>query len=151
MKWRQTLRRCVQEAYEQQGITRDPATHDRPSPTVHDVISVLEELLDSPGGFSYANAGERESVKADAESLLIDLWPSFRDGLENVAEPTEFDILNDVVYLDIHQEEGTRGRPDKSLIMQVLFNAVYERAKQADKRVVFSINEAHYLLNDATS
>ncbi len=33
----------------------------------------------------------------------------------------------------------------------MLFNAVYERAKGTDKRVVFAIDEAHYLLNDATS
>jgi type IV secretory pathway VirB4 component len=36
-------------------------------------------------------------------------------------------------------------------MMSVLFNAVYERAKQTDKRVVFVIDEAHYLMNDATS
>jgi hypothetical protein len=36
-------------------------------------------------------------------------------------------------------------------MMQVLFNAVYERAKGTDKRVVFVIDEAHYLMNDATS
>jgi hypothetical protein len=36
-------------------------------------------------------------------------------------------------------------------MMQVLFNAVYERAKGTDKRVVFAIDEAHYLMNDATS
>jgi len=35
--------------------------------------------------------------------------------------------------------------------MQVLFNSVYERVKQTDKRVVFVIDEAHYLLNDAAS
>jgi len=33
----------------------------------------------------------------------------------------------------------------------VLFNAVYERAKQTSKRVIFAIDEAHYLMNDATS
>jgi len=35
--------------------------------------------------------------------------------------------------------------------MQVLFNAVYERAKGTDKRVVFAIDEAHYLLSDSPS
>lgn len=150
---KQTLRRCVQETYEQQGITRDPATHDQPSPTVRDVIDVLEQLLDDPAAFGYVTAGEQENVQTDAESLLIDLRPSFREGgdLANLAEPTEFDITSDVVYLDLHQEEGTRGRSETSLMMQVLFNAVYERAKQTDKRVVFAIDEAHYLMNDATS
>ena len=150
---KQTLRRCVQETYEQQGITRDPATHDQPSPTVRDVIAVLEQLLEDPDAFGYGTAGEQENVRTDAESLLIDLRPSFREGgdLANLAEPTEFDIASDVVYLDLHQEEGTRGRSETSLMMQVLFNAVYERAKQTDKRVVFAIDEAHYLMNDATS
>ncbi|EMA12533.1 VirB4 family type IV secretion system protein [Haloarcula marismortui] len=150
---KQTLRRCVQETYEQQGITRDPATHDQPSPTIRDVIAVLEQLLDNPAAFGYVTAGEQENVRTDAESLLIDLRPSFREGgdLSNLAEPTEFDIASDVVYLDLHQEEGTRGRSETSLMMQVLFNAVYERAKQTDKRVVFAIDEAHYLMNDATS
>jgi type IV secretory pathway VirB4 component len=55
-----------------------------------------------------------------------------------------------VVYLDLHQEE-TGGRSQTSLMMQVLFNIVYERAKQTAKRVVFVIDEAHYLMGDAPS
>lgn len=71
--------------------------------------------------------------------------------MANLAEPTQFDFTNDVIYLDLHQEEGTRGQTETSLMMQVLFNAVYERAKQTDKRVVFVIDEAHYLMGDSTS
>jgi hypothetical protein len=36
-------------------------------------------------------------------------------------------------------------------MMQVLFNSVYERVKQTEKKVVFTIDEAHYLMNDASS
>ncbi|WP_256545678.1 VirB4 family type IV secretion system protein [Halobellus inordinatus] len=150
---KQTLRRAIQETYERQGITRDPATHHRPSPTVRDVISVLEDLLRTPENFGYLTEGEQQRVSTDAQSLLTDLRPSFREGgdLANLAEPTEFDLHSKVIYLDLHQEEGTRGRSETGLMMQVLFNAVYERAKGTDKRVVFAIDEAHYLMNDATS
>ena len=150
---KQTLRRAVQVAYERQGITRAPSTHDKESPTVRTVISVLEALLDDPGEFGYATDGERESVRTDAQSLLTDLRPSFReDGdLANLARPTELDLDSKVLYLDLHQEEGTRGQSETSLMMQVIFNAVYERAKQTDKRVVFAIDEAHYLMGDSTS
>ena len=150
---RQTLRRAVQDAYERRGITRDPATHARDSPTVRDVIAVLEDLLTDPAQFGYGTEGEQRSVRHDAQSLLKDLRPSFRDGgdLANLAQPTDFDLDSKVIYLDLHQEEGTRGRTETSLMMQVLFNAVYERAKGTDKRVVFAIDEAHYLMNDATS
>lgn len=150
---KQTLRRAVQDAYERNGITRDPATHHRPSPTVQDVITVLEDILGDPSEFGYEADGEREAVRSDAQSLLTDLRPSFREGgdLENMATSTAFDLDAKVVYLDLHQQEGTRGRTETSLMMQVLFNAVYERAKQTDKRVIFVIDEAHYLLNDSSS
>ena len=150
---KQTLRRAVQDAYEQQGITRDPSTHDKPSPTVETVIEVLEALLESPSEFGYATEGEQESVRADAQSLLKDLRPSFRsDGdFANLTKRTEFDFDADVLYLDLHQEEGTQGRLETSLMMQVVFNAVYERAKETTQKVVFVIDEAHYLMDDATS
>ncbi|WP_227015643.1 VirB4 family type IV secretion system protein [Haloarcula sp. JP-L23] len=150
---KQTLRRAVQEAYERQGITRDPSTHSNSSPTVRDVIEILEALLANPASFGYATAGEQASVQDDAQSLLKDLRPSFREkgDLANLARPTEFDLDSNVIYLDLHQEEGARGRSETSLMMQVLFNAVYERAKQTEKRVIFAIDEAHYLMADAES
>ncbi|WP_211225991.1 VirB4 family type IV secretion system protein [Haloplanus natans] len=152
-KRKQTLRRAIQEAYTRQGIDRDPSTHDNPSPTIRDVIAVLEDLLAEPATFGYATPGEQDRVQADAQSLLTDLRPSFRpDGdLANLAEPTTLDFDSNCLYLDLQQEEGTRGRSRTSLMMQVLFKSVYERAKQTDKRVVFVIDEAHYLLNETSS
>ncbi|WP_159903759.1 VirB4 family type IV secretion system protein [Salinirussus salinus] len=149
----QTLRRAVQEAYNAQGITRDPTTHSRESPTIQDVIDVLEGMVEDPESFGYATTGEQEAVRTDAQSLLKDLRPSFReDGeLANLARQSEFNLDSKALYLDLHQEEGTQGRAETSLMMQVLFNSVYERAKQTDKKVVFCIDEAHYLMNDAVS
>ncbi|WP_435102419.1 VirB4 family type IV secretion system protein [Halarchaeum sp. P4] len=149
---RQTLRRAVQRTYEDAGITSDPETHTNPSPTITDLIAVLEGLLEDPEGYGYATAGERESVRADAQSLLKDLRPSFGpDGdLQNLARPTELALDANVLYLDLHQDEGVRGH-QTSLTMQVVFNAVYERAKETTKKVVFVIDEAHYLMRDATS
>jgi type IV secretory pathway VirB4 component len=149
----QTLRRATQEAYRRQGITRDPSTHAKQSPTIRDVISVLESFADEPGEFGYSTEGEKQAVREDAESLLKDLRPSFRDegALANLAKPTEFDLDSKVIYLDLHQEEGAQGRAETSLMMQVLFNSVYERVKQTEKKVVFTIDEAHYLMNDASS
>ncbi len=150
---KQTLRRAVQVAYERRGITRDPETHGNDSPTIRDVIGVLEAFLENPAEFGYATDAERESVKNDAKSLLKDLRPSFSENgdLSNLARETAFDLDSPVIYLDLHQDEGTRGRSETSLMMQVLFNAVYERAKGTEKNVIFVIDEAHYLMADATS
>lgn len=149
----QTLRRAIQATYDRAGITRDPSTHSEPSPTITDLIVTLADLLDDPAPFGYETDGEHQQVRADAQSLLTDLRPSFRpDGdLANLAQPTQFELDSPVLYLDLHQSEGARGRTETSLMMQVLFNAVYERAKGTDKRVVFAIDEAHYLLSDTPS
>lgn len=92
-------------------------------------------------------------MKNDARSLLMALRPSFREGgdLANLAKQTEFDLDSNVLYLGLHQDEGATGRSETSLVMQVLFNAVYERAKGTDERVVFVVDEAHYLMNNAAS
>ncbi|MFB6186776.1 MAG: transfer complex protein, partial [Halobacteriaceae archaeon] len=147
----QTLRRAVQEAYKEHGITRDPSTHVRTSPTIRTVIDILEEFVDHPETYGYTTTGEQESVQYDAQSLLKDLRPSFHQGgdLANLARPTEFNLDEDLMYLDLHQQEGMRGRTDMSLLMQVLFNIIYERAKATSKNVIFVIDEAHYLLHDS--
>jgi hypothetical protein len=49
----------------------------------------------------------------------------------------------DVVYLDMQQIEGEQ---KTGLMLQLLLHAVYEQAKQTDKRVIFAIDEAHYLM-----
>jgi hypothetical protein len=149
----QTLRRTVQETYEDAGITRDPSTHHLDSPTITNLIEILESMLADPEAYGYPTAGEQAHIKEDAESLLTDLRPSFRPegDFSNLAQPSEFDLDAPVIYLDLHQEESVRGNAETSLMMQVLFNAVYERAKGTDKRVVFVIDEAHYLLHDTIS
>lgn len=63
-----------------------------------------------------------------------------QDGdLSNLSQETSFDLDSPVIYLNLHQDEGTRGRSETSLMMQVLFNAVYERAKGTEKNVIFVI------------
>ncbi|MDX1747408.1 MAG: transfer complex protein, partial [Halobacteriales archaeon] len=115
---KQTLRRAVQESYERAGITRDPATHHSPSPTILDVIEILEAMLDDAAAFGYRSEREQQSVVEDAVSLLKELRPSFRANgdLENLARPTEFEFDANVLYLDLNQEEGRRGRSDTSLM-----------------------------------
>lgn len=149
----QTLRRAIQEAYHQQDITSDPATHDNPSPTIPDVFEALEALTQDPGAFGYATEGEQQAVRAEAESLLKDLRPSFSEAgaFRDLARPTEFDLAADALYFDLQQAEGVGGDAELSLRLQVLFNSLYEQIKQTDQRVLLVIDEAHYLTNDVPS
>lgn len=55
-----------------------------------------------------------------------------------------------MIYLDLAQQEG-RVDSNTTLTMQLLISLVYERAKETDKEVVFYIDEARYLMQDAAS
>jgi hypothetical protein len=93
---------------------------------------------------------ERERWEQHATSLKIALQPFGPGGtLEHLGQPTEIDIADsNVVYLDLAANDTDTGT---SLMMKVLFNAIYERAKTTDKRVIMPIDEAWRLIKDSQS
>lgn len=141
---------ALHEAYRRQGITPDPSTHDNPSPTLRDVRGILQEIIDSPAAFIDSAPESVSDVEVQlwqrrASQLRMDLAPFREHGeYEHLGRQTEVDLqAADVLYLDMQQLEGG----DKTGVMlQLLLHAVYERAKETDKRVIFAIDEAHYLM-----
>ncbi|MFP9193889.1 VirB4 family type IV secretion system protein [Natrialbaceae archaeon A-CW1-1] len=149
---RTTLELAIEEAYREKGITDDIATHHNESPTMRDVIDILVEMVEDP--LAYVVRTHKESIKIgnDATWLVDQLRPFAAGGrYENLGRETEFDIRDEkVIYLDLAQQEGSLGG-GTSLIMQLLISLVYERAKETDKEVVFVIDEARYIMQDAAS
>ncbi|MDZ7688452.1 MAG: hypothetical protein U5J64_06995 [Halobacteriales archaeon] len=149
---RGTLENAVKDAYNQKGIYRDPDTHGNESPLVTDVIDVLRTMAEKPDEYTVSESDEeRRKIETNASELLIGMEPFTEGGeFENLSSETEIDITGSkVVYLDLQQQE-TRG--GTGLMMQLLFNAVYERAKEeTDKRVIFAIDEARYIMKDSTN
>ena len=149
---RTTLELALDHAYERAGITEDPSTHDRESPTLRTVLDILTEMTEAPESFIVRTEEETAKIETDAPWLIDQLRPFAEDGrYENLGEPTEFDIRDErVIYLDLGQQEGTVGG-STSLLMQLLISLVYERAKETDKEVVFVIDEARYIMQDTAS
>ncbi len=148
---RGTLENAVVEAYNDAGIYRDPETHGNESPLITDVIDVLKRMAENPDEYTVSESEEeRRKIETNASELLIGMEPFTEGGeFENLSSDTEIDIGGSkVVYLDLQQQE-TRG--GTGLMMQLLFNAVYERAKQTDKRVIFAIDEARYIMKDSAN
>jgi type IV secretory pathway VirB4 component len=147
---RTTLELAIDEAYQRKGITDDVATHDRPSPTVRDMLDILEEMSDDPSEYVVRVEAEGEKIAADAVWLLDQLRPFAEGGqFANLGRESEFDIRDEkVLYLDLVQQGGSIGG-HTSLLMELLISLVYERAKETDKEVVFVIDEARYLMKDA--
>jgi hypothetical protein len=91
-----------------------------------------------------------EDWENHASGLKIALAP-FRPGgaLGHLGQPTDIDISDANVTLLDFQAADTE--TEMSLMTKVLFNAIYERAKTSDKRIVLPIDEAWRLIKNSES
>jgi type IV secretory pathway VirB4 component len=149
---RTTLELGLKRAYKRNGITDDISTHDNPSPTIRDMMDVFEDMVNDPEEFVVRSDEEAGKIKEDATWLLDQLRPFEADGRHgNLGQESDFDIRDEkVIYLDLAQQEGSVDS-STALTMQLLISLVYERAKVSDKEVVFYIDEARYIMQDAAS
>ncbi|MFW5919852.1 MAG: VirB4 family type IV secretion system protein, partial [Halanaeroarchaeum sp.] len=149
---RTTLELGLKRAYKRNGITDDISTHSNPSPTIRDMMDVFEDMIDDPEEYVVRADEEAGKIKDDATWLLDQLRPFEDDGRHaNLGQPSDFDIRDEkVIYLDLAQQEGGVDS-STALTMQLLISLVYERAKVSEKEVVFYIDEARYIMQDAAS
>ncbi|ELZ62209.1 VirB4 family type IV secretion system protein [Halorubrum hochstenium] len=149
---RTTLELGLKRAYKRNGITDDISTHDNPSPTIQDMMDVFEDMVNDPEEFVVRSDEEAGKIKEDATWLLDQLRPFEDDGRHaNLGQESDFDIRDEkVIYLDLAQQEGSVDS-STALTMQLLISLVYERAKVSEKEVVFYIDEARYIMQDAAS
>lgn len=144
------LNDALVEAYERNGITEDIETHDNPSPTIRDLREVLSDMQDDPGEFGW-HEDQHDYFGGLAGKLHSFLRPFVRGQYANLGRQSELNIRgNDFVYIDLEQQESSGGG-GSGLMMQLLFQIVYERAKSADREVVFIIDEAQFLLKEAAT
>ena len=149
---RTTLELALKRAYQRNGITDDISTHSNPSPTIREIMDVFEDMVDDPEEFVVRSDEEAGKIKEDATWLLDQLRPFEDDGRHaNLGQESDFDIRDEkVIYLDLAQQEGSVDS-STALTMQLLISLVYERAKVSEKEVVFYIDEARYIMQDAAS
>ncbi|MFC6797815.1 VirB4 family type IV secretion system protein [Haladaptatus sp. DYSN1] len=153
---RQVLERCVREAYAQNGITADPTTHHRESPVVGDVRAVLGDVAVNPtevlNGDDYSD-GELDKWQSHAEDLRLNLEPFTPGGqFAFLNGQTEVDLTGSrVIYLDLKQFGGGSDEALAGLVMQPLYDAVYERLKATTGNTILAIDEAHYLVESPGS
>ncbi|APX00279.1 transferase (plasmid) [Halobiforma lacisalsi AJ5] len=149
---RTTLELGLKRAYKRNGITDDISTHSNLSPTIRDMMDVFEDMIDNPEEFVVRSDEEAGKIKKDATWLLDQLRPFEEGGRHaNLGQESDFDIRDEkVIYLDLAQQEGSVDS-STALTMQLLISLVYERAKVSEKEVVFYIDEARYIMQDAAS
>lgn len=151
---RDILGLAIEDTYSRKGITKDPETHSKESPTISLLIKVLRDMEENPEDYAEVeNPNESELVNQiqDHASRLVLALGEFAEGgqYENLAQKSDLDLQSeDVVYFNLSQQEGTGGL---GLMMHLLLSEVYEQAKQRKEKVMFCIDEAHYIMSDAKS
>lgn len=141
---RGVVERAIEQAYADRGITRDPATHSRESPTFEDVLDVLTDIARNPSDHTNTSAtSHAERLAEIASKLVVQLYPLTDGKDDNFACSTEIEIDTPVTYFDLHQQAG-HGYTD--LMMQLVFATAYERAKQLDGQTIIVVDEVQYLL-----
>lgn len=122
---------------------------ETPDATADGGIAQSQETTVDTSAFEIPDE-EIKNWQQHATGLKIALQP-FRPGgpLGHLGQPTDIDISgSDVVYLDL---EANDTESETSLMTKVLFNAIYERAKTTDKRVILPIDEAWRLIKNSES
>ena len=145
---RAVLSQAITDAYNDAGITKDPATHSRDSPLPEDVDRILGTYAGDATVALGTDASEREIEKWEdrAAELRIAMRP-FRDGgrYDHLNQPTNIGLGPDgsrIVLLDTNQSEDSDELP---LTLKLVFDAIYERGK-VPGRMIAAFDEVHKLL-----
>ncbi|MFB6176530.1 MAG: hypothetical protein ABEI99_05195 [Halobaculum sp.] len=162
------LRRAVRLSYLQNGITPNPETHDRESPTIGDVIEILERYNggDTAADFMSVDEDADEEVKRYVQSvkrtesesdnqqmqeiafnLLMGL-EEFKEGGQNDdlnGRPEELEFTDRVIQFDLSQ--AAEGNAD--LMMHVVLDRLFQKARSTDSNTLVVIDEAHYMLGES--
>lgn len=150
---RDILSMAIEQTYMRYGITKNPDTHSKKSPTIRDLIGVLRDMEEDPTEFIEVSSEDSKLVDRmeDESSRLIFALNEFEEGgqYENLGKESSLPLDDeDVVYFNLQQQEGSGSL---GLMMHILLTEVYERSKETDKKVLFCIDEAHYIMSDARS
>lgn len=170
-----TWNRAVREAYDRRGITDDPATHAKESPTLRDdVFPIFGEMANEPGTFLQSmivyedsdsdaddedtyktvdlsdNEASKKLLEQRANSILMDDIEPLVDGeFSHLAGQTDIDVSDiDVLYCDLQHFDA---KAAAGLTMEPLLGAVYSQATSVDGPMMIAFDEFHYmLLNSST-
>jgi len=145
------LNTALVEAYENKGITHDVDTHSKESPTIRDLREVLGHMANNPKEYNPTNTEQEELIREQAGQLHTYLKPFVSGQYQNLGKKSEMNIKGeDFIYVDLEQQESSKGG-GSGLMMQLLFQIIYERSKASEKEVIFIIDEAQYMLKDGAS
>lgn len=161
------LRRAVRYAYLEKGITKDPRTHSRESPTMQNVLDILKRIssgetadnfLDLEAELeNYVGVVNDSTVRSSSSRQNKEREAGYAHqvllGLEEFAPGGQRDNLNgetsinmDARVVQFNLENVVDGGDNAGLIMHIMLDYLFQRTKSSAGRSLVTIDEAHYML-----
>lgn len=162
------LRRAIRYAYLEKGITKSPRTHSNESPTIQDVIDILRNFSKGkdPANFldvdeelrqHIGTAEEEDRQRTEAMRQSRNREAEFAHdvllGLEEFTAGGQRAFLNGKTNIDMHNRvvqfdlDNVADDNNSDLLMHIVLDFLFQRAKGSDTRTLVGIDEAHYLLD----
>jgi len=148
-----TLENALSDAYHAKGFREGQyETFGNESPTVRDdLIPQLQKREEAPHDYAQTEH-EATQIREDAAWLRRQLRPFVDGQFEALGGSGDVDLsTSENIYLDLGQEEGSEISDKAALTMQLLIDLVYQRATRTQKKVVFPIDEFHYITSSAVN
>lgn len=138
----------IKEAYSNNGIELQPSTHTNPSPTISDVIDMLDDLRSNPKKFpKYKSYNDKRKIKATLKHLHLELRDiDNRLGIrDNIGR--DFSKKN-VVCFDISPIKSMNIR---GVRVQMLLNEIFEYAKTNSEKNLLYVDDCETLFSAPSS
>ena len=154
---RSTIAKTVRQAYkdagpedDEIGITNDPETHSKQSPTMEDYFETLARMAENPREYTYKQTQTEVDALEKDIGVLLNRLKEFQPGgtYDYLCGESEVDMYDRVVYFDMNKFENDTSAA-KGMIMALIASHSYELAKQTRGHVNLVVDEAHDLFRDA--
>lgn len=163
------LRRGIKYAYLSKGITKDPRTHSRESPTMQDVIEILgyiaegkqpNEFLDVSDDVTagFVDMVDEEETVSESRKKNVEREASYAHqvllGLEEFQHGGQRDMFNGHTNVDLENRvvqfdlSNVVDPNNAGLFMHVMLDYLFQRTKSFQGQSLITIDEAHYMLGE---
>lgn len=137
----------IKEAYSRNGIKLQPSTHSNKSPTISDIISMLDDMRSNPSNFpKFKSYNNKKKVRRTLKYLHLELRDI--DNRVGLRDNLNRSFSKDLMCFNISSIKSVNIRGVK---IQMILNEILENAKTNNKKNLLYIDDGESLFSTSSS